>query len=639
VTTRPEDEADEADALEELLDFVKESRAFDFTGYKRPSLTRRILKRVEAVRASGYAEYLDYLKANPDEFVEMFNTILINVTAFFRDQDPWETVKTDIIPAIVDAKREDENVRVWVAGCASGEEAYTVAMLLCDAMGKDEFRARAKIYATDVDTDALALGRRARYSEQAVVGTVPEEFIERYFERDDQGFQFRTDLRRAVIFGRHDLVQDPPISRIDLVTCRNTLMYFNNETQIRILRSLHFALRPLGYLLLGRSETLAARTTFFEPSDLKRRIFRRRDGQFVQRSRADHPLQSEHEAPVMDRPEDMKSHGFDASPVAQVIVDNQGILAAANQQARSLLGLAIADIGQPLRDLEVSYKPLELRSRIDTVYADRHSVVARAIEFVRAGETRILDINVNPLVAPTGVLEGVAISFTDVTPQQRLQADLDRAKAELETAYEELQSTVEELETTNEELQSTNEELETMNEELQSTNEELETMNEELQSTNEELETMNDELRERTDELNEVNAFLEAILTSLQSAVIVVDRDMRITVWNDFARDLWGLHTEEAHGEHFMNLDIGLPVEQFRQPIRACLSGDDAGREFMVPAVNRRGRKIDCHVRVSPLRAREGSVTGVIMVMDAEDGGSGPEVDGANGSASSGVVA
>jgi two-component system, chemotaxis family, CheB/CheR fusion protein len=233
------------------------------------------------------------------------------------------------------------------------------------------------------------------------------------------------------------------------------------------------------------------------------------------------------------------------------------------------------------------------------------------------GETRWFDVQVTPLMESVTTILGAAISFTDVTAAKRLQRDLEHANQELETAYEELQSTNEELETTNEELQSTVEELETTNEELQSTNEELETMNEELQSTNEELQTINEELRQRSEELNSVNTFLESILTSLRGGVIVVDPDFNILVWNDQATDLWGLRAEEVIGRQLLALDIGLPFERFKQPLRECLNGDRQFFEMDLDATNRRGRAIRCRVSCVPLRHPSGTAHGVIVMMDA----------------------
>jgi two-component system CheB/CheR fusion protein len=248
-------------------------------------------------------------------------------------------------------------------------------------------------------------------------------------------------------------------------------------------------------------------------------------------------------------------------------------------------------------------------------------VSIREVEWHAGPEVRFLDVQIHPLSSSTGDMLGVSVVFSDVSRYRRLQEALQESKRDAETAYEELQSTVEELETTNEELQSTNEELETTNEELQSTNEELETMNEELQSTNEELETINDELQQRTDELNAVNAFLEGVLGSLSSAVIVLDRELRVEAWNGAARDLWGLRSDEVVDQHFLNLDIGLPLEPLRTPLRAVLAGQPV-EPFTVEAVNRRGRSTSVTIRMAPLANAAGEVVGVITMMDASADGS-----------------
>src|SRR5262245_5418060 len=212
--------------FEELVSYIRDERGFDFTGYKRPSLRRRIEKRMQEVGIESFRAYRDYLEHHQDEFVSLFNTILINVTSFFRDQPAWDYLANETVPRILAAK-DDQPVRVWSTGCASGEEAYTIAMVLLEAMGEEAFKQRVKIYATDVDEDALAHGRHAAYPE-AAVEPVPAELREKYFDRQNSNYVFRPDLRRSVIFGRHDLLQDPPISRIDLLVSRNTLMYFNS---------------------------------------------------------------------------------------------------------------------------------------------------------------------------------------------------------------------------------------------------------------------------------------------------------------------------------------------------------------------------------------------------------------------------
>jgi two-component system CheB/CheR fusion protein len=610
--------------LNRLLEHLRTTRGFDFTGYKTSSLTRRIHKRMDAVRSNTFDEYRRYLEHNAGEFSELFNTILINVTSFFRDAEIWSRVGEVVIPQIMGGPDRDDPIRVWVAGCATGEEAFTIAILLCEGLGDDAFRRRVKIYATDVDGEAITEARHGRYPKRKVTEDVPAELVDRYFEPDGAHMMFRKDLRRTVIFGHHDLVQDPPISRIDLLSCRNTLMYFNHRAQGRILGTLRFALRPDGYLLLGQSEALATRNHDFTPVDLKSRIFRRTPTR-RERAMSDEPRPVPPAPPAPDPPaDDIRSLGFELGPSAQILLDVNGKLLAANHHARSLFGLNPRDIGRQVQDLELSYRPLELRSRLDALYAERHPVAIRGVEWNRGAEGTWFDVLLHPMVNRAGVLEGSSVTFVDVTPQHRLQDELQGSRVQLETAYEELQSAVEELETTNEELQSTNEELETTNEELQSTNEELETTNEELQSTNEELETINDVLRHRTTEATEINNFLEAILTSLNSAVVVVDREVRIQVWNRHAQELWGLRPDEVEGEHLMNLDIGLPVERLHQPIRAALGGTPP-EPIAMPAVNRRGRAIDCTIRVTPLVGADEQGIGVILLMDAHDGVAGPD--------------
>lgn len=262
--------------FENLLEFLRQQRGFDFTGYKRPSLTRRVDRRMQSLGVERYEDYRDYLEVHPEEFVHLFNTILINVTSFFRDAEAWDYVAREVVPAILAGKQAGDPVRIWSAGCASGEEAYTIAMVLAEAMGEERFREQAKIYATDMDDEALREARTAIYGAKELAALDPA-LRERYFEPLNGRWQFRNELRRALIFGRHDLVQDAPISRLDLLVCRNAIMYFNAEAQGRILSRFHFALNGdgygNGYLFLGRAEMLLAHAALFKPLELKYRVF------------------------------------------------------------------------------------------------------------------------------------------------------------------------------------------------------------------------------------------------------------------------------------------------------------------------------------------------------------------------------
>jgi two-component system CheB/CheR fusion protein len=287
-----------------------------------------------------------------------------------------------------------------------------------------------------------------------------------------------------------------------------------------------------------------------------------------------------------------------------------------SDQAANLFGLSRRDIGRPIRELEVSYQPLSLRPHLDQVLVERKPVRISEVEFGRpGGVVHWFEVHLNPVVAGTELL-GVSVVFHDVSATRTLRVELDRANRQLESTNNELQSTNEELETTNEELQSTVEELETTNEELQSTNEELETMNEELQSTNDELQIINEALRERSTELNDVNDFLESVLTAITAGVIVVDLEMRVLAWNLAAQELWGVRSDEAEGQHLLNLDVGLPSETLRPLVREALSDPTFVTEIRLDAVNRRGRAISLRLVCSALRSPDGQQRGALLVME-----------------------
>jgi two-component system CheB/CheR fusion protein len=609
-------------ALEALLDFLKRGRGVDFTGYKRASLERRLLRRLDAVGCTSFGDYLDYLEVHPDEYEKLFETLLINVTEFFRDVPAWEHLRREVLPPLLAAKPGDQPVRVWSAGCSSGQEAYTIAMVLAEALGVEAYRERVKIYATDVDEDALNQARLAVYSAKEIE-SVPPDLRTRYFERADQRLAFRKDLRRTVIFGRNNLVQDAPISRLDLLVCRNTLMYFNAETQARVLRHFHFALQDAGVMMLGKSEMMISHRDLFTVLDLKRRIFGKQPRPLPQTRAAAFVNGEADQLADAGSEEDRAARdaALELAPNAEVIVSHAGRLAFANLPARALFGVGLEDIGRPFAELPLAQRPLDVRSGVEQAVRERRRVSLGEAAFApERGEPRRLDITVTPLLSGSNTSLGVAITFEDVTRYAALQTELEAHRRDLELAYEELQSTIDELETTNEELQSANEELQTTNEELQSTNEELETMNEELQSSNEELETINDELRDRTRELNDVNQFLESILTSLGLGVAVLDAHQRVQIWNSRAEDLWGLRPDEAVENHFLSLDIGLPSEQLAGPLRSVLAGTSEREVRELEAINRRGRPIVVIATVLPLivaTSGDGAgVRGAIVMMD-----------------------
>jgi two-component system, chemotaxis family, CheB/CheR fusion protein len=628
-----------SDGFEELLEFLKQGRGFDFTGYKRASLQRRIDKRMRRVELDGYDEYLDFLQLHPQEFESLFNSILINVTSFFRDSTTWTYLRDEVLPRRLEQVPPERPIRAWVGGCASGEEAYTLAIVLAEILGDDEFTRRVKIYGTDVDEEALAVARSATYTTSQITA-VPEDLRSKYFEAaGPDRHAFRNELRRSVVFGRLDLVHDAPISRLEVLTCRNTLMYFSLDTQARVIERFNFALNDGGILVLGKAETLLSRSELFDPVDRKRRIFRKVSG-----GRPREPLGTSFglvlEAPPPGPDPDRHGLSFAAFPQPGLIFDASGVLVDANDAAQRLLGVGARDVGSLIQDLDISYRPFDLRTPVMHALREGRANRLHNVAWAVDGETTYFDVQVTPLQGDG--LIGVAVHFDDTTRQRKLEERLELTSIELEQAYqevqstneeletmnEELQSTIEELETTNEELQSTNEELETMNEELQSTleelettneelqstNEELETMNEELQSTNDELHTVNEELRVRGDEVDELNHFLQAVFESFGGGVVVVDEQRHVRVWNHRAEDLWGAREDEVAGLDLLNVDIGLPLAELEQPLDEVLSGGGT-RTLTVDAVTRRGRPIVCRLAMTPLMS-DGLVDGAIVVME-----------------------
>jgi two-component system CheB/CheR fusion protein len=591
--------------FEDLIEYLRDARGFDFTGYKRASLIRRVSQRCSELGIDNFRAYHDYLQVHAEEFAILFDKILINVTDFFRDKESWDYLAQNVVPRIAAKTGE---IRIWSTGTSSGEEAYSAAILFCEALGEASFVDRVKIYATDVDEQALSKARGG-YAAQDL-RSLEDGMRSRYFERQGERFMFRAALRRAIIFGRHDLTQDAPISRLDLLVCRNTLIYFTAEAQGRILARFHYALNDDGYLFLGRAEMLLTHAALFTPVDLKERIFgkvarlqlRERLMLLAQSGSAE---ATNHVARQL-RVRELATEGI---PYPQIVVDALGVLVSANQPARNFFEIPMADIGRLLKDLEVSYKPVDLRTPIDLVARERRPTTLRAVQVKGADSVDgLFDIHVAPLIDDDGSVVGTAVNFVDVTHSMQMRAELDRM-------MQELQSNKEELETTNEELQSTVEELETTNEELQSTNEELETMNEELESTNAELQSINSEVQLRTLEVERLNKALLAITGNIEVGAAVLDGSFRVQVWNERAADLWGVRSDEVLGQSFFDLDIGLPAEQLRKLIQAGSGGRPLHDELEVSAMTRKGRQIRCRVIAHALGNGD-HPAGVVVVME-----------------------
>jgi two-component system CheB/CheR fusion protein len=560
---KPQEKAE--DLLRDVLMLVNRQAHIDFRPYKPTTILRRISRRMAVTHNGNLRDYAKYLEEHPEEVAELVMSFLIKVTEFFRDVQAFDYLKKNILPRIIDRARSGDKVlRFWSAGCATGEEPYTLALLVADLLGAELPQWTVKIFATDLDEGAINFARRGLYPPN-VLENLPDDYRDRFFEKIDHGYRISKTLRQMVIFGHQDLSRGVPFPRIDLVVCRNLLIYFNAELQQHVLDLFAFSLRHTnGYLFLGKAETVRPSQSFYEQIDKRLKVFRclrspQPDknergvyamprswmGQYdygeqaVARSRRIRV--TEKEAPQQEAyPEfeidlaELRRYNeliFRFLPSGVVIIDCNYRILTANGNARRML--TFRDLAHDQDFLHtVRILPYDkVRTAIDTVFRERSTVTLPdlAVDSMKSGDDRYFSLRIAPMQIESGPVDLAVITIEEVTEevrtrnrleavqaeQKRLVEDLSGANTrlndlnkELQDANEELQAANEEMMLAQEELQATNEEIEATNEELQATNEELETNNEELQATNEELETTNEELTERSNELLEMGKSL-----------------------------------------------------------------------------------------------------------------------------------
>lgn len=338
--------------FEALLDYLKHNRGCDLTGYKRSTLLRRFAHRMQSINIGSYQDYLKYLQIHSNEWMALLDTVLINVTSFFRDRDTWDYLANDIIPKIIASKQPDEPIRVWSAGCAAGQEVYSLLMLFAEALGIESCLQRVQFYATDVDETAIKQARLATYDCKEVT-SIPPNLLEKYFEQTEQGYVFHRKLRCQIIFGHHNLAENAPMSKIDLLSCRNVLIYFNPETQASILVRFHFALKNTGFLFLGKSEALINHRQIFTPISLKHHVY----AKLLNLELEDHLLINPKSCKKQALDQTTRSFqiwqtAYEISHEAQLAVDSYDRLVVANEQANTLFKLTLDDWNRPFEELE-----------------------------------------------------------------------------------------------------------------------------------------------------------------------------------------------------------------------------------------------------------------------------------------------
>ena len=574
---RTQESAASSDTYMEICAVIRTHTSVDFTNYRSSTILRRLSRRMAVLHLQDLDAYLALLNRDPSEIDRVVREFLIGVTSFFRDPKVWEAMKAPIEKLIL-AKDDREPVRIWIPGCASGEEAYTIAILVAEATRRLSRHSKVQIFASDLDADALAVGRRGLYPLAAAEQLDPQ-LLERYFTQIGDTFSINQNIREMIVFSRHNLAEDPPFSRVDMISCRNLFIYFTPELQRRVLERFRYALKRGGILVLGKSESVSEQNELFSPLDNTNKIFRVADS-------AASPFQPSAFTPLKDKalrerdrpikrphPWEIKANAAIAKHFGPptIIVDESNkpihIAGAIKPYLQVPTGISQFDVFSLIDgELRAELRALLLRSRRENVIVRsrahivefegdkwQYRTVVHPYQDDDTGET----FSLIGFVTTRALLEQDNSEASDDGEQLELVKELEH---EILAMREHLHTMVDELETSNEELQSLNEELQSANEELQSTNEELETSNEELQSTNEELTTVNEEIIVKSDALNEANSFQSSILKSIGSAVIVTDRDLRIQRFNAAATKIFELENHSI-GELFAAVKC-----QFRVP-------------------------------------------------------------------------
>jgi two-component system CheB/CheR fusion protein len=617
-------------ALVDIFTYLRTRTGQDFTNYKRATVLRRIERRMAVREVAALPEYARLMRDQPAEAEALLRDLLISVTNFFRDRAVFDKVAELVIPKLLQGKQPDDHVRVWVAGCATGEEAYSIAMMLADAAAHLPYTPDIQIFATDLDAEAIAKARNAYYS-TAETADVPPEQLRRYFVKEQDGFRVRRELRELVLFAHHNLIKDPPFSHLDFVSCRNLLIYFNRTAQQRALDMLHFALEPGGYLLLGTAETADGAGQLFSTLDKESHIYQSRA---VARAMPLPPpaqltiasdLRTTN-APSVEQRGEMRGVRFapldlhhrlleDYAPPS-LIVDEQYEIVHLSERAGRYLQFAAGEASLNLLQVVRPELRVSLRTALFQAAQNRTSVAARGLTLVTGGRSESVNVVVRPALRDGEPSRGF---FLVVFEEARESAELSTHDAHVaEPAARQLEEelvrlkmqmrlTVEQYEVQAEESKAANEELQAMNEELRSTAEELETSQEELQSVNEELQTVNQELKVKIDEISHANDDMRNLMSSTEIGTIFVDRALRVKLFTPRARDIFNLIPADV-GRPLLDITSKLAVDQLAADIERVLD--------RLQTIEREVETRDGNwhlVRLLPYRTAEDRIDGVVI--------------------------
>ncbi len=621
--------------LERIYEILQHATGHDFSHYKRGTVLRRLRRRVQLHRAASTEEYVARLAKDPQEPDLLAKDLLIGVTQFFRDPEAFDYVARHVLPRIFAAKGPGHAIRIWVAGCASGEEAYSLGMLVCERLAKVTSKPLVQIFATDIDGEAIAEARQARYPAEIAQHVSPER-LARFFMQEGASYRVTKEVREMCVFSEHSLIRDPPFLGLDLLSCRNVLIYLDADIQKKLVPVFHYALKRDGYLFLGASEGLAGDAELFETVDKQFRVFRRVET--LTRPQVSFPLRGRVAPPAIPRPHRARppAPGEDQAVCSVferimlqeygtpgAVVNAQGDVICIAGQTGRYLQPPTGILSTNILDIAHASLRIDLRTALHAASRSGRKVVRDDVPVEVEGSTRRLRLTVRPLLGNTREdLFIVVLQERASQPEHAEEAGaplevgaenestMEQLESELRTTRADLRATIEELESANEELKSSNEEMLSTNEEMQSSNEELQSSQEELKSVNEELSTVNAELSRKVDELGRANSDLLNLFGSTDIATLFLDRELRVTRATPAAKALFRLIDTDTGrpisdlAPRFTDLDLVAEIEEVLRSL--------APVEREVQTLDRQAWFL---LRVLPYRTVENVVAGAVVTL------------------------
>ncbi|MHB1688003.1 MAG: chemotaxis protein CheB [Ignavibacteriaceae bacterium] len=576
------------DTFQKIFILLRTHTGHDFSHYKQNTIYRRVERRMNVSQLDSIPNYIRMLQENPPEIDNLFKEFLIGVTNFFRDPESFEKLK-NVLLELVKNKPDDGQIRIWVPGCSTGEEAYSIAIILRECMDDAKKNLNVQIFATDIDSNAIDKARIGSFT--GIESDIGKERLKRFFTTEGNLFHIRKEIREMLVFATQSIVKDAPFTKLDLISCRNLLIYFNAELQKKIIPIFHYSLLPNGILFLGSSETISGFVDLFSMADKKWKIYKRRDSVYSAQPFIEFPV-----SPPIGKPNEIVMKKNEVKNIPQlaekiilqsyspncVIITQNGDIIYIHGRTGKYLELTHGEAKMNIYEMAREGLKQELPGLIRKVSSSKKPVTVEGIKVKTNGSSQLINLTVKPVKEPVEMLGSLLIIFEEVIPQKKVPASkkihyekkservIKELEHELKTTKANLRATIEELETSNEELKSTNEEIQSTNEEMQSSNEELETSKEELQSLNEELITVNTELQNKNDELSTINNDMKNLLDSTDIPTIFLDNNLCIKRFTHHAKKVVNLISSDI-GRPVNHIATNLKYEKFIEDAKEVL--------------------------------------------------------------------